>query len=509
VNFQRKLLPALLFMLSCAPLSAQPPVPAHDSASSWRWTDGYTQQAVLSEPEVCQRFFREYARHEKPFVSVVHHPESGLAYDGVNLSPETGEEVSPRRFSAPSKECLDLGLLIKVLENDPLALEVMSPQTAREILAKKIQTYWRFHERSPGYGGYLPWYVVSDHIEPTPDWKNEVPGLDNGEWVWSLLMVTRQLRKSGDADLAAEYQRYVDLMRERAVPLFYDPRRQLVRADVCIEPHNANSPALKGHHLDYLTGEHGVHEGMMQVLFVDLLGHGLPAGAEAAIWNATKMKRIETEWGTTWQGYWGSAHESWAYLFLPLREIPEFAQLFRIREIIRSQNAVSHGYPGFATSALEPAGPGYLDGAGIEGVNSQPIRNNQLYTLYGDFPMLLEFSSGRKPEGNVAAAWLLNMLNGPKMQGPLGAGEAGTNDGRKTTYAKTIDGSLPILLAMMGGLERECAATMDELGVRDHFVKIMKGEYDETFASEPLRVKADFAAPTVRIPLDHQSDYRR
>ena len=493
-----------MILAAVGPVAAQ----SDPAARPWRWTGPYTQEALLAQPALCQKFIREYVRREKPFVTVVHHPESGLVYDGINLNPETGEVASPRRFSAPSKECLDLGLLVKVLEKNSLALEVMSPQAALEILTKKIHTYRRFHERYPGYGGYLPWYVVSDRIEPTPDWKNEIPGLDNGEWIWSLLMVTRQLRESGNLELASEYQRYVDLLRDRAVPLFYDPQRKLVRADVGIEPHNPESPGVKGHHLDYLTGEHGVHEGMMQVLFVTLLGRALPADAEGAIWGATRMKRVETEWGTTWQGYWGSAHESWAYLFLPLRDIPEFGQLFRTREIIRSQNAVSHGYPGFATSALEPGGPGYLDGAGIEGVNSQPIRNNHLYTLYGDFPMLLEFSTHPEPGGNVAAAWLLNMLNGPKMQGPLGAGEAGTNDGTKTTAAKTVDGSLPILLALMGGLSQECSATMAELGVKDRFVKIMSGEYQETFGSEPLRLKAGFAAPTVHIPLGRQAEYR-
>jgi hypothetical protein len=457
----------------------------------------------LDNPARRAQFVHDYVAHEAPFVKLVHQPQSGLVYDGINLSPETGWLKSFRQFSAPSKECLDLGLLCKVLEKDPLALELMTPQAARSILAQKIRTYQSFTRRHPGYGGYLPWYIVGERIEPTPDWKNEIPGLDNGEWVWAMLLVERQLRLSGDGELAEQYRDYIEGMRDRAVPLFYDAKRKLIRADVGIDPSDPQSPPKAGKHLDYLTGEHGVHEGVMQVLFVDLLGRHLPADGERAIWNATTMKRVETRWGTTWQGYWGSAHESWAYLFLPLRQIPEFAQLFRIREAIRSNNAVDRHYPGFATSALEPGGPGYLDGAGIEGVGSQPIRNNQLFTLYGAFPSLLDPAS--RPD---ALAWVLNMLSAPRMEGPLGAGEAGTNDGRKTTAAKTVDGTYPNLLALMGGLERESAAMMRERGIYDHFVRIMKGEYAETFAGAPIREPAKMVPPEARVPMGLESDYQ-
>ncbi|CAN0463038.1 unnamed protein product, partial [Phaeothamnion confervicola] len=221
---------------------------------------------------------------------------------------------------------------------------------------------------------------------------------------------------------------------------------------------------------------------MMILLFVTLMGDGLPPGATKNIWDSTKMVRVETPYGTTWQGWYGSSHESWQYLFLPMRDRPEFRQLFKIREIIRSQNANAHHYPGFATSALDPAGDGkgYLDGAGIEGVTGQKLRNQHIYTLYGAFPSLLLYSDDpSKP--NLALTWVLNMLKAPRMQGPIGAGEAGTNDGAHVTPAKTCDGTYPNLLALMGGLEKESAEMMKEQGVYDKFLEILGGEYKEAF----------------------------
>lgn len=58
-----------------------------------------------------------------------------------------------------------------------------APKIAADILETKLKTYLKFNETYPGFGGILPWYANtegSDSIEPTWDWVNRVPALDNG-----------------------------------------------------------------------------------------------------------------------------------------------------------------------------------------------------------------------------------------------------------------------------------------------------------------------------------------
>lgn len=61
--------------------------------------------------------------------------------------------------------------------NNPTA----APDIAASIMDTKLQTYLRFNETYPGFGGFLPWFTSSSQdLSPTLDWNNRVPGLDNG-----------------------------------------------------------------------------------------------------------------------------------------------------------------------------------------------------------------------------------------------------------------------------------------------------------------------------------------
>ncbi len=56
-----------------------------------------------------------------------------------------------------------------------------APQIAFDILELKLQTYISFNATYPGFGGYLPWYLSNgSDVQPTWDWVNRVPALDNG-----------------------------------------------------------------------------------------------------------------------------------------------------------------------------------------------------------------------------------------------------------------------------------------------------------------------------------------
>ena len=113
--------------------------------------------------------------------------------------------------------------------------------------------------------------------------------------------------------------------------------------------------------------------------------------------------------------------------------------------------------------------------------------------------MLLQFAG--ELTGNVGLAWLHNMLAGPKLQGPFGAGESGDNAGTGAAPVKTIDVSFTNLLALSGGLQKETAAMLKEKGKYQQFVDRMNSEFDETFGEVPLRDPVDFAYPKQPAPV--------
>lgn len=56
-----------------------------------------------------------------------------------------------------------------------------APQIAASIMETKLQTYLKFNETYPGFGGFLPWFTsATEDLTPTSDWVNRVPALDNG-----------------------------------------------------------------------------------------------------------------------------------------------------------------------------------------------------------------------------------------------------------------------------------------------------------------------------------------
>ncbi|MDQ7825449.1 MAG: hypothetical protein RDV48_21790 [Candidatus Eremiobacteraeota bacterium] len=507
----------LFFGFLIFPLQAACSAENAGSRHSWRFARDYTVDEVFSDQKKAEDFIKNYLVHEGEFFSIVRHPGTGFSYDGFNLDKITGKPGSQRLFSAPSKECLDVALCVKALTGDSRAALVVSPkdpsgapQEALKILERKMDGYEQFLKKNPGYAGYLPWYICEDEVKPTRDWRNEFPGLDNGEWLWTLLVAERVLARNSYSALAKRYHAYNARIRENVVPIFYDAKAGKVRADIRFTALPGGGYAY-GHapgKLLYLTGEHGVHEGMMLIMYVCLFGKGLPAGAAERIWSDIRMKRIENKYGTTWEGWYGSSHEEWAYLVLPLRDLHEYRSLFRIREQIRTQNARERGYPGFATSCLLSR-DAYIDKAGIEDITSLPLRNNHTFALYGAFPLVLECVATRSEiKGDYGLAWLLNMLQADRMQGPLGAGEGGTNDGTSVADVKTIDGSFTIALALAGGLERETAEMLRHEGCYERFAELMRGEYLESFGAKPLYELVDFALPGCQVPRGKLGDYK-
>jgi hypothetical protein len=473
-----------------------------DPVPNWRFAWKYKTSDFQSDEQKSGQFLKDYLRGEAEFFAKARHPESGLTYDGWNLDPQTGKPDSARNFSAASKECLDLALCVKALYGDSVISAVVSPQEpekapeiAADILAKKLRSYQAYQKEYPGFAGHVTWFHSGAEMTPVGDWQKAVPTLDMGEMAWSLLLVEKALKDTGREELSEGYKAYNDTLQAKAKEILFEPKSGGVRGHVEIsDPHDPHA-TYSGEGI--MTGEHGVHEGQMIVSYMTLFG-GLNEEQRDHIWDGIKMKRVEHQHGTTWEGYWGSPHEEWAHLFLPYQDVSGFQNLFRIREKIRSQNAVDRNYPGFAASAHHPLEEKYMSAAGLEGVASQKLEFQDTYTPYGAFPMLLQFAG--ELSGNVGLAWLHNMLMGPKVQGPMGAGESGDNLGRGAAPVKTIDVSFTNLLALSGGLQKETAQLLKEKGKYEQFINRMTSEFNEAFADSPLREPVDFAFPKNPAP---------
>ena len=474
-----------------------------ETLPSWRFAWNYQTDDFKSNTTKSEQFLNEYLAHEADFFARARHPESGLTFDGWNLNPETGLPDSARQFSAASKECLDLGVCVKALYGDPIISKVVSPkdpekapEVAAEILGKKLKSYQKYQEQYPGFAGHVTWFQSGQEMTPLGEWKQAVPTLDMGEMAWSLLLAEKALKDTGREDLARGYKEYNDTLQSKAKEILFEPKSGGVRGHVQISDPKDPDATYSGDGI--MTGEHGVHEGQMIVSYMTLFGD-LNEEQRDHIWDDIQMERVEHRYGTTWEGYWGSPHEEWAHLFLPYNEVSGFRDLFRIREKIRSQNAADRNYPGFAASAHHPTEEKYMSAAGVEGIGSQGLEFQDTYTPYGAFPMLLQFAG--ELTGNVGLAWLHNMLAGPKLQGPFGAGESGDNAGTGAAPVKTIDVSFTNLLALSGGLQQETAAMLKEKGKYQQFVDRMNSEFDETFGEVPLRDPVDFAYPKQPAPV--------
>lgn len=57
-----------------------------------------------------------------------------------------------------------------------------APGLVFDLMEKKIETYLKFNETHPGFGGSIPWFKADvQDIVPQDGWDNRVPALDNGQ----------------------------------------------------------------------------------------------------------------------------------------------------------------------------------------------------------------------------------------------------------------------------------------------------------------------------------------
>lgn len=485
------------------------------ASSTPRFPFNHEIDDILRSPEAARAFVEDYFDHEAPFFQAARDFKTGLAFDGVDLDPVTGKLSGFRRLTATSKECTDVAVIAKVLTGDPLAARLVGKgvdarAAVLEILEKKINSYERFDREYPGYGGFMPWIKISPDGSLGPadkHWTTNVPSLDNGEWMFTLLAVEHVLRQQGETALADRYKAWNDKLAANVKRVFWDEEKQAVRVQAKISDIKDPNATYKSHEGDaFMRGQHGVHEGAMILHYMSLYAKpGLTEAQVKHVWSETKMNVVEHKHGTTWQGYWGSPHEEWEFLIMPKRDQQEWADLFRIRQKLRTQDGVERNKPGLGASINAPeSGPQegaivpYAGDHGIPSIAYSTVTDYPFYAVYGVFTVLLE--QANTPERREGLAWLLNMMRARGGVTEMGAGESVNNDGTKAAPMKTIDGSFLNWLGVMGGIEGEVRERMKADGTYDKYQAILREEYRETFGDMKLKEPSDFVAPRVNVP---------
>lgn len=84
-----------------------------------------------------------------------------------------------------------------------------APSIAAGIMSQKLEAYLKFNETYPGFGGFLPWFLSNEtDLQPTSDWVNRVPALDNGELIWAVYSAVRALESSSNLSFQSLSRRW-------------------------------------------------------------------------------------------------------------------------------------------------------------------------------------------------------------------------------------------------------------------------------------------------------------
>ncbi|MBI4971211.1 MAG: 6-phosphogluconolactonase, partial [Candidatus Omnitrophica bacterium] len=487
-------------------------MPVQEPKGNYRFAPEFKAEDLIGKKELADAYLRKLLYWEGQFhqPGIAYNAGSGLTYDGHSIDFETGElRGGPRNWSAASKESLQVALAaLAVLGEDDRVKLFMSPDNlakaearAVDILTKKITSYEKFSRTYPGFGGFLPWFLVSDGgMQPTRDWQDRVPALDNGQLAWSLYAAYHALDAKGHKDLAARYKTRFDMMAQNAVTMFYEGGGK-IRGEVKIK--NVNAAPSQENYLSNTNFLADPYEGELFTFFITLFGRWKDAKEADKVWANQrpnlKPSDFKTPQGrlTTLKGFWFSSHEMWKYLILPYTDDPTVRQIFENGERARTWNSALNKIPGLFASAHDVVtgnqNPAYLAESGIPELALQPVKNKKVVAPYAVFPVMLAGPSG------IALAWLDVMLKGPKMQSRFGTVESASVDGNAIAPLLTWDGKMTTVLAALGGIHAQIAKALKADGKYDAFRQILKREYGSVF---PAVAKNDipFASPTASIP---------
>jgi len=423
-------------------------------------------------------------------------------------------------FSAPSKESVHVALLaLSLLGNERARLffNVSAEKAGKsvdelavDILQKKMNAYERFNAQYPGYGGYLPWYVITDSslFPIPPGWTSRVPSLDNGEWVWALKAAVEALEQREQPTLAKRYSSYIDMLAKNALLVFYAGEGKLRTVTVIA---NMSAPPSPGNYygppqVGYLDDP---YEGELFTFFVDLYSMAHDPAEREKMWvykrELLQAVKYHTPSGpiTVQRGWWFSSHEQWKYLEMPYLEVPINKRVFLNGERARTWNSALKGIPGLLASVNDVSKneniPDYLGATGIREIAFEEIASTSVVTPYGAFPMFLASE-------DVAAAWYHVMLSGGRMQGPFGTTEAINTTGTAISPVVTWDSKITTVLAMTGGIAPVISKILKKEGNYQRFYDVVDREWSRVFPSLAGESLA-FALPRATIPTAPLGDF--
>ena len=89
---------------------------------------GWAEDGWLSQRQA-RRLIKTVARRENRFFQpgVGYDGRTGMTFDGQNIDFKTGRPVATRNWSASSKECLHLAILVKAVAGDKTARVMVAP----------------------------------------------------------------------------------------------------------------------------------------------------------------------------------------------------------------------------------------------------------------------------------------------------------------------------------------------------------------------------------------------
>lgn len=398
-------------------------------------------------------------------------------------------------------------------------------EEALKILQVKIDGYNQFNQTYPGYGCFTPWVGFDQEkgtFLPIDGWSNpyKVPGLDNGEWFWSLYAVTIALEKVGQNDLAKQYRAFMECQKENVKKIFYrgngDVSAVVTILDPFTTPVESNYVHSDGYLNDPYEGETMTH---MLYLFSDWESNE----EREMLWEKKKNLFQTVNFTlhgdvkvTVQKGWWFSTHEQWKALLMPYLsdDLPMVKKVFHNAEIARTWDAVLSHSPGLLASVNDVTNgsqeiPDYISPAGVQSIAFEPVLRRDVITPYGSYGLMLT----DLPAG---LCWYNNMLLGPRMQSFYGSTEAINVNGTEICPLTTWDSKITTVLAMLGGvgdivgegLKSEIDSTGEFKSSYDRFVYVTNREYEALFGSTNLYgEEIPIALPKDRIPQDQLSDW--
>lgn len=399
-----------------------------NAQSTCRFAQQYSQQNILDNPN---GFIADVLYWEGKFAQpgIGYNEANAMTYDGTLLDQVAGFAVANaagrHNLSAASKESLHIMVLAKVLAGSSDAARFVSPEepstavdVAFRLMEQKLATYLDFNQTFPGFGGLLPWYNNTNAaIEPTTDWVDRIPGLDNGELLWAVYASVQALEGSKNSEhraLAQRWQAWLDYASSNVAKLFYHGNET---GDVCavITLDQTLAPNDPGQNYtcegtNYLDDP---YEGELFTWWLYFFSDLVREDKEA-LWvrKRAKLQSVEYSQGgigpiTVQKGFWFSSHEQWKILQMPYYDIPLVKRIFTNAERVRTCNSRALSIPGLYASVnnvTDSTGEiiGYISNAGIPSISFQPEQELDVITPYGVFPTLLV--QGRRGR-SVGMAW--------------------------------------------------------------------------------------------------------